>query len=52
MTNKTLIFGSRSNLSNKLKENIINSELVSSEVILNNRNYLEKFKYSQKLNIT
>jgi nucleoside-diphosphate-sugar epimerase len=51
MTNKTLIFGSRSNLSNKLKENINNSELISSEAVLNNKNYLEKFKSSENINI-
>ena len=51
MTNKTLIFGSRSNLSNQLKENINNSELISSEAVLNNKNYLEKFKSSENINI-
>ena len=51
MNNKTLIFGSRSNLSYQLKKNISNSELVSSKIVLNNKNYLEKFKYFKKINI-
>ena len=51
MTNKTLIFGSRSNLSYQLKKHIKNSELISSEMVLNNKNHLEKFKSSHKINI-
>ena len=51
MTNKTLIFGSRSNLSNQLKENINNSELIASDMVINNKNYLEKFKSSENINI-
>jgi UDP-glucose 4-epimerase len=51
MTYKTLIFGSRSNLSRRLKENINNSELISSEAVLNNKNYLEKFKSFENINI-
>jgi nucleoside-diphosphate-sugar epimerase len=51
MNNKTLIFGSRSNLSYHLKKNISNSELVPSGAILNNKNYLEKFKSFKKINI-
>ena len=51
MTNKTLIFGSRSNLSYQLKKHIKNSELISSEMVLNNKNHLEKFKSSKKINI-
>ena len=48
---KTLIFVSRSNLSYQLKKNIGNSELVSSDMVLNNKNCLEKFKTSKKINI-
>ena len=51
MTNKTLIFGSRSNLSYQLKKHIKNSELISSEMVLNNKNHLEKYKSSHKINI-
>lgn len=51
MTNKTLIFGSRSNLSIRLKENINNSVLISSDAVLNNKNYLEKFNSSKNINI-
>ena len=51
MTNKTLIFGSRSNLSYQLKKHIKNSELISSEMVINNKNHLEKFKSSNKINI-
>ncbi len=51
MTNKTLIFGSRSNLSYQLKKHIKNSELISSDMVLNNKNHLEKFKSSHKINI-
>ena len=51
MTYKTLIFGSRSNLSYQLKKHIKNSELISSEMVLNNKNHLEKFKSSNKINI-
>ena len=51
MTNKTLIFGSRSNLSYHLKKNINNSELISSDTIINNKNHLEKFKAYEKINI-
>ena len=51
MTNITLIFGSRSNLSFQLKKNINNSELISSDKILNNKNYLEKFKSFGKINV-
>ena len=51
MTNKTLIFGSRSNLSYQLKKHIKNSELISSDMVLNNKNLLEKFKFFNKINI-
>ena len=51
MSNKTLIFGSRSNLSYQLKKHIKNSELISSEMVLNNKNHLEKYKSSHKINI-
>ena len=51
MTKKTLIFGSRSNLSYQLKKHIKNSELISSDMVLNNKNYLEKFKSCNKINI-
>ena len=51
MTNKTLIFGSRSNLSYQLKKHIKNSELISSDMVLNNKNHLEKFKFCNKINI-
>jgi len=51
MTNRTLIFGSRSNLSYQLKKHIKNSELISSDMVLNNKNYLEKFKFCNKINI-
>jgi len=51
MTTKTLIFGSRSNLSRQLKKNINNSELISSDMTLNNKNYLEQFKSFENLNI-
>ena len=50
-TNKTLIFGSRSNLSYHLKKNINNSELISSDTIINNKNHLEKFKSYEKINV-
>jgi len=48
---KTLIFGSRSNLSRQLKKNISNSELISSDIALNNKNYLRQFKSCENLNI-
>lgn len=51
MTNKTLIFGSRSNLSYQLKKHIKNSELISSEMVINNKNHLEKFKSCNKIDI-
>ena len=51
MTNKTLIFGSRSNLSYQLKKHIKNSELISSDMVLNNKNHLEKFKSCKKIDI-
>jgi len=51
MTNKTLIFGSRSNLSYQLKKHIDNSELISSDTVLNNKNHLEKFKSPENINI-
>ena len=51
MTTKTLIFGLRSNLSDKLKKNINNSELISIDTSLNNKNYLKQFKFCENLNI-
>jgi len=51
MTTKTLIFGSRSNLSRQLKKYINNSELISSDMALNNKNYLKQFKSCENLNI-
>ena len=51
MTNRTLIFGSRSNLSYQLKKHIKNSELISSDMVLNNKNHLEKFKSCNKIDI-
>jgi len=51
MTTKTLIFGSRSNLSRRLKKNINNSELISSNMTLNHKNYLKQFESCENLNI-
>jgi nucleoside-diphosphate-sugar epimerase len=51
MSTKTLIFGSRSNFSRQLKKNISNSELVSGDTVLNNKNYLKQFKSCENLNI-
>jgi nucleoside-diphosphate-sugar epimerase len=50
-TTKTLIFGARSNLSRQLRKNINNSELISSDVTLNNKNYLKRFESIENLNI-